>query len=60
MPRLPRSVLMSLYSKERPEWLAEALNDIVRADRMFYVRHQSFGLDARIVVKTFKAIARGK
>ena len=27
---------------------------------LFYVRHQSFGLDARIFVKTFKAMARGK
>ncbi len=27
---------------------------------IFYVRHQSFGLDARVFVKTFKAMARGK
>ena len=27
---------------------------------LFYVRHQSFGLDARIFVKTFKAMARGR
>ena len=27
---------------------------------LFYVRHQSFSLDARIFVKTFKAMARGK
>ena len=27
---------------------------------LFYVRHQSFGLDARVFVKTFKAMARGK
>ena len=27
---------------------------------LFYVRHQSFGLDARIFFKTFKAMARGK
>ena len=27
---------------------------------LFYVRHQSFGLDARIFVKTFKVMARGR
>ena len=27
---------------------------------IFYVRHQSFGLDARIFVKTFKAMCRGR
>ena len=27
---------------------------------LFYVRHQSFGLDARIFFKTFRAMARGK
>ena len=33
----------------------------VRQDReIFYVRHQSFGLDARIFVKTFKALRKGK
>ena len=33
----------------------------VRQDReIFYVRHQSFGLDARIFVKTFKALKWGK
>ena len=27
---------------------------------IFYVRHQSFGLDARIFARTFKAMRRGK
>ncbi len=27
---------------------------------LFYVRHQSFGLDARVFVRTFKAMRRGK
>ncbi len=32
-----------------------------RQDReLFYVRHQCFGLDARVFVKTFKAMGRGK
>ena len=31
-----------------------------QARELFYVRHQSFGLDARVFVKTFKAMRRGK
>lgn len=31
-----------------------------QARELFYVRHQSFGLDARVFVKTFKAMRKGK
>ena len=31
-----------------------------QARELFYVRHQSLGLDARVFVKTFKAMRRGK
>ena len=31
-----------------------------QARELFYVRHQSFGLDARVFVKTFKAMRRGQ
>ena len=31
-----------------------------QARELFYVRHQSFGLDARVFARTFKAMRRGK
>lgn len=31
-----------------------------QARELFYVRHQSFGLDARVFVKTFKAMRKGR
>lgn len=31
-----------------------------QARELFYVRHQSLGLDARVLVKTFKAMRRGR
>ena len=47
-------------------WAATDRNDSTwgsgqrQARELFYVRHQSFGLDARVFVKTFKAMRRGK
>ena len=47
-------------------WAATDRNDstwesgVRQARELFYVRHQSFGLDARVFVKTFKAMRRGK
>ena len=47
-------------------WAATDRNDstwesgVRQAQELFYVRHQSFGLDARVFVKTFKAMRRGK
>lgn len=47
-------------------WAATDRNDstwesgIRQARELFYVRHQSFGLDARVFVKTFKAMRKGK
>ena len=47
-------------------WAATDRNDSTwqsgqrQARELFYVRHQSLGLDARVFVKTFKAMRRGK
>lgn len=47
-------------------WAATDRNDSTwgsgqrQARELFYVRHQSFGLDARVFVKTFKAMRKGK
>lgn len=47
-------------------WAATDRNDstwesgVRQARELFYVRHQSLGLDARVFVKTFKAMRRGK
>lgn len=47
-------------------WAATDRNDSTwesgqrQARELFYVRHQSLGLDARVFVKTFKAMGRGK
>lgn len=47
-------------------WAATDRNDSTwnsgqrQARELFYVRHQSIGLDARVFVKTFKAMRRGK
>ncbi len=47
-------------------WAATDRNDSTwrsgqrQARELFYVRHQSFGLDARVFVKTFKAMRRGR
>lgn len=47
-------------------WQVTARNDATWADgsrqayELFYVRHASFGLDARIFARTFKAMKRGK
>ncbi len=47
-------------------WAATDRNDSTwesgqrQARELFYVRHQSFGLDARVFAKTFKAMRRGK
>lgn len=47
-------------------WAATDRNDSTwesgqrQARELFYVRHQSLGLDARVFVKTFKAMQKGK
>ena len=47
-------------------WAATDRNDSTwesgqrQARELFYVRHQSFSLDARVFVKTFKAMRKGK
>lgn len=47
-------------------WAATDRNDSTwasgqrQARELFYVRHQSFGLDARVFIKTFKAMRKGK
>ena len=47
-------------------WAATDRNDSTwesgqrQARELFYVRHQSFGLDARVFFKSFKAMRRGK
>ena len=47
-------------------WAATDRNDSTwqsgqrQARELFYVRHQSLGLDARVFVKTFRAMRRGK
>lgn len=47
-------------------WQVISRNDSTWADgsrqliELFYVRHQSFSLDARVFVKTFKAMRKGK
>ena len=47
-------------------WAATDRNDstwksgVRQARELFYVRHQSLGLDARVFVKTFKAMRKGK
>lgn len=47
-------------------WAATDRNDSTwgsgqrQARELFYVRHQSFGLDARVFMKTFKAMRRGR
>lgn len=47
-------------------WAATDRNDSTwqsgqrQARELFYVRHQSLGLDARVFVKTFKAMRKGK
>lgn len=47
-------------------WAATDRNDSTwesgqrQARELFYVRHQSIGLDARVFVKTFKAMLKGK
>ena len=47
-------------------WQVTARNDAAWADgerqllELFYVRHASFGLDARVFARTFKAMLRGR
>lgn len=47
-------------------WQVISRNDSTWADgsrqliELFYVRHQSFSLDARVFVKTFKAMRKGR
>ena len=46
-------------------WAATDRNDstwesgVRQARELFYVRHMSFGLDARVFLKTFKAMRKG-
>lgn len=47
-------------------WAATDRNDSTwqsgqrQARELFYVRHQSLGLDARVFMKTFKAMRKGR